>query len=117
MGVMPLDMPAAQVKMPSEWGMSYTVAQATDEQLTDQLQASLDVIAEQVVATGFELSKDGLTPEGWFDYADSHRHLHHIESVVRRHERLVRTIRREQADRAGVPKPRKRKPRLTPKGG
>lgn len=99
MGAHPLDMPAEQVRMPGEWGMAFTVAQASGEQLTEQLQASLDVIAEQVVSTGFAPTKDGLTPEGWFDHANMHRHLHAAESVVRRNERLVRTIRREQADR------------------
>lgn len=100
MGVHPLDMPADQVTMPGDWGMSFTVAAASDADLARQLDDSLAIISEQVVSTGFTPTDDGLTPDGWFDHANAHRHLHATESVVRRNERLARTIRREQADRA-----------------
>jgi hypothetical protein len=100
MGVMPLDMAADQVNMPAERGVSFTVSQATDADLARQLEDSLTVVAEQLVAAGSEPTKDGLAPPEWYDHANANRHLHHVESVVRRHERLVRTIRREQIDRA-----------------
>lgn len=100
MPVKPLDAPADQVNLPLGHGVTVTVAEATDEDLGRQLADSLVVIAETLSRVGWTPTKDGQCPDGWFDHANANRHLHSEESVTRRHERLIRTIRREQAERA-----------------
>lgn len=94
---MTLDAAPADTRMPGQFAGS--VADASDDQLADQLQASLDVIAGQLAAHGFKPDQQGYAPSRWWDHAAKERSLHNAESATRRNERWARAIRQEQSDR------------------
>lgn len=95
--VLELDAAPDQVQMPGYFAGSVT--DASDDQLADQLQASLDVIADQLGQWDAKPTKDGYAPQAWLERANSERPMHRAESAVRRNERMARAIRKEQADR------------------
>lgn len=97
MAVMALDAPASEVRMPGQFAPS--VADATDDQLADQLQTSLDVIEHELERWDAKPDKQGYAPKGWLERAANERAMHVSEGAVRRHERLARAIRQEQKDR------------------
>ena len=97
MTTMELDAAPDQVRMPGMF--SGSVADATDGQLSDQLQASLDVIAEELARWGEKPDRNGYAPAAWLEQAAASRPMHTAESAVRRNERLARSIRKEQIDR------------------
>jgi|GEM_PF-4226048 hypothetical protein len=92
-----LDAAPDQVQMPGYF--SGSVATASDDQLADQLQNSLDVIADQLSQWGTRPTREGYAPKGWLEQANASRPMHSAESAVRRNERMARAIRREQIDR------------------
>ena len=98
MATMTLEAPADQVKLPGSV-FSPTVADATDDQLADQLQDSLDVIAQELERWDAKPTKEGYAPPSWLERAAKERAMHVSESAVRRNERLARAIRQEQKDR------------------
>jgi len=95
--VLELDAAPGEVQMPGYFAGS--VADATDDALADQLQASLDVIADQLGQWDAKPTKEGYAPKGWLERANASRPMHSAESAVRRNERMARAIRQEQADR------------------
>lgn len=97
MGMMNLTDAPDRVKMPGAF--AGTVADASDDALADQLQASLDVIEHQLAAWGAAPDAEGYAPAPWLERAASERPMHNAESAVRRNERRARAIRQEQADR------------------
>ena len=95
--VLALDAAPADVVMPGYF--SGSVADATDDQLADQLQASLDVIADQLARWDAKPDRNGYAPAAWLEQAAASRPMHTAESAVRRNQRMARAIRKEQIDR------------------
>ena len=95
--VLALDAAPADVVMPGSFAGS--VADATDGQLSDQLQASLDVIAEELARWGEKPDRHGYAPASWLEQAAASRPMHSAESAVRRNQRMAIAIRKEQIDR------------------
>ena len=95
--VLALDAAPADVVMPGYF--SGSVADATDDQLADQLQASLDVIAEQLARWDAKPTREGYAPPEWLEHAAASRPMHTAESAVRRNQRMAIAIRREQKRR------------------
>lgn len=95
--VLELDAAPDQVRMPGQFAGS--VADASDDQLADQLQASLDVIADQLAQWDAKPDRQGYAPKAWLERAAASRPMHNAESAVRRNERMARAIRKEQIDR------------------
>lgn len=95
--VLELDAAPDQVRMPGQFAGS--VADASDDQLADQLQASLAVIADQLGQWDASPDRQGYAPKAWLERAAASRPMHNAESAVRRNERMARAIRKEQIDR------------------
>lgn len=95
--VLELDAAPDQVQMPGYFAGSVT--DASDDQLADQLQASLDVIADQLGQWDAKPTKDGYAPQAWLEQAAASRPMHRAESAVKRNQRMARAIRKEQIDR------------------
>lgn len=75
------------------------VGDASDEQLADQLQASLDVIAKQLEQWNAKPTKDGYAPEAWLERAALSRRMRNAETAVWRNQWMARAIRSEQVNR------------------
>ncbi len=102
---MPLSLDASpeQVRLPGSI-FSGTVATASDAQLADQLQASLDTIELLLEEWDAKPTAEGYAEPEWYERANASRPMHATESNVRRNERMARAIRKEQAARVAQAK-------------
>lgn len=95
--VMTLDADPTEVRLPGY--AAGNVANASDAELAQNLEADLEHIQSLLDRCGEKPTSEGYAPADWYERANRDRNLHATESNVRRAERRVRAIRVEQTTR------------------